>query len=55
MSLNTVHIVTLFLLFLFQVSSPGEHANLSKVDDFWQHHCPTRTEVGKAGDAGDNQ
>ena len=36
------HIVTLFLLFLFQVSSPGEHADLSEVADFWQHHWPIK-------------
>ena len=53
-SLVTVHIVTLFLLFLFQVSLPGEHAYLSKVDDFWQHHWPIRPSVGKTGNAGDN-
>ena len=29
---NTVFIV------LFQVSSPGEDADLSTVDDFWHHH-----------------
>jgi hypothetical protein len=33
----------------FQVSSHGEHANLTKVDEFWQQHWPT---VVKTGDAG---
>ncbi|KAK2138945.1 hypothetical protein NP493_6916g00000 [Ridgeia piscesae] len=34
----SVHIITLFLLCFFQVSSPGDDAALYTADDFWQYH-----------------
>ena len=38
MSLVVLRIVTLFSLYLFQVSSPGRNPDMFTVDDFWQHH-----------------
>ena len=51
---DRTHCNALFIVFFLQLSSSGEHVDLSKVDDFWQHHWPIWPNVGKTGDAGDS-